>query len=113
MTSYTTRAEYVDFHRHWFASKPEIVQLLDSPRLGHALIRLCYRATPAPGTVQDAVSWLALTFALQDGTWRLCPIRAPSLSRHRERARTVRNRLTWIALKPPLFTEARLRLSVH
>src|SRR5262245_11416125 len=37
---YTTRAQYLDFHRQWFASKdngrfdPEIVHLIESPRLG-------------------------------------------------------------------------------
>jgi ketosteroid isomerase-like protein len=74
---YTTRAQYVAFHRHWFASNdngrfdPEIVHLIESPRLGHALIKLRYRATPPTGAVQDFVSWLALTFALENGGWRL------------------------------------------
>ena len=73
---YTTRAQYVDFHRQWFATndngrfEPEIVHLVESPRLGHALIKLRYRATPPTGAV-DIVSWLSLTFALQDGGWRL------------------------------------------
>jgi ketosteroid isomerase-like protein len=73
----TTRAEYVDFHRRWFASNdngrfdPEIVHLVESPRLGHALIKLRYRATAPTGAVQDVMSWLALTFALEDGRWRL------------------------------------------
>jgi hypothetical protein len=74
---YTTRAEYVDFHRQWFATndngrfEPEIVHLVESPRLGHALIKLRYRATPPTGAARDIVSWLALTFALEDGAWRL------------------------------------------
>lgn len=73
----TTRAEYVDFHRLWFASKdngrfdPEIVHLVESPRLGHALIKLRYRATAPTGPEQASLSWLALTFALEDGHWRL------------------------------------------
>ena len=73
----TTRAEYVSFHRQWFASNdagrfdPEIVHIVESPRLGHALIKLRYRATAPTGAVQDVVSWLALTFALEDGGWRL------------------------------------------
>ena len=73
----TTRAQYVDFHRQWFASNdngvfdPEIVHLVESPRLGHALIKLRYRARAPTGIVQDTVSWLALTFALEDGRWRL------------------------------------------
>lgn len=73
----TTRVQYVDFHRQWFASNdngrfdPKIVHLVESPRLGHALIKLRYRATAPTGAVQDTVSWLALTFALEDGAWRL------------------------------------------
>jgi len=73
----TTRAEYVDFHRLWFKSndhgrfEPEIVHVVESPRLGHALIKLRYRATAPTGAVREDVSWLALTFALEDGTWRL------------------------------------------
>ena len=73
----TTRAQYVDFHRQWFATNdngqfaPEIVHLVESPRLGHALIKLRYRATAPTGATQDIVSWLALTFALEDGQWRL------------------------------------------
>jgi hypothetical protein len=73
----TTRAEYVNFHRRWFASTdngrfdPEIVHLVESPRLGHALIKLRYRATAPTGATSVAVSWLALTFALEDGSWRL------------------------------------------
>jgi ketosteroid isomerase-like protein len=73
----TTRAQYVDFHRQWFASndngrfEPEIAHLVESPRVGHALIKLRYRATTRTGAVQDIVSWLALTFALENGGWRL------------------------------------------
>lgn len=73
----TTRAQYVDFHRQWFATQdhgqfaPEIVQLIESPRLGHALIKLHYQATTATGAVKDSLSWLALTFALENGGWRL------------------------------------------
>jgi len=73
----TTRAQYVDFHRQWFARNdngqfdPEIVHLVESPRLGHVLIKLRYRATAPSGAVQNTVSWLALTFALEDGGWRL------------------------------------------
>jgi len=73
----TTRAQYVEFHRQWFESNdggrfdPEIVHLVESPRLGHALIKLRYRATGPTGAVQETVSWLALTFAWEDGGWRL------------------------------------------
>ena len=74
---YTTRAEYVAFHRQWFATNdngrfdPEIVHLVESPRLGHALIKLHYCSTAPTGAAQDVVSWLALTFALENGGWRL------------------------------------------
>jgi len=47
------------------------VHLVESPRLGHALIKLRYRATGPTGAVQETVSWLALTFAWEDGGWRL------------------------------------------
>jgi hypothetical protein len=73
----TTKAQYVDFHRQWFASNdngqfdPQIVHLLESPRLGHALIKLRYRATAPTGAVRDTLSWLSLTFALEEGSWRL------------------------------------------
>jgi len=73
----TTRAQYVDFHLKWFATNdngrfdPEIVHVLESPRLGHALIKLRYRSTAPTGAAQEAVSWLALTFALEKGGWRL------------------------------------------
>lgn len=73
----TTRAEYVAFHRRWFASNdqgefmPQIVRVLESPRLGHVLILLRYRAMAPTGAAREHVSWLALTFALEDRTWRL------------------------------------------
>jgi hypothetical protein len=50
---------------------PEIVHLVESRRLGHALIKLRYRATAPSGAEQASLSWLALTFALEDGRWRL------------------------------------------
>jgi ketosteroid isomerase-like protein len=74
---YATRAQYIAFHRRWFATNdngrfdPEIVHLVESPRLGHALIKLRYRASTPTAAVQDVSSWLALTFALEDGGWRL------------------------------------------
>jgi hypothetical protein len=69
---YTTRAQYADSNRQWFASNDdgpfdaEIVHLVELPRLGHALIKLRYCATAPTGAAQDIVSWLALTFALVD-----------------------------------------------
>ena len=74
---YTTRQQYVDFHRQWFAANdngrldPEIIHLAQSPALSHALIRYRYRSTGPDGKAQDIVSWLTLTFAFESGRWRL------------------------------------------
>ena len=74
---HTTRQQYVDFHRAWFAANDngrldaEVVHLIESRRLGHALIRYRYRSTDPAGKAHETVSWLALTFALEDGAWRL------------------------------------------
>ena len=72
-----TRQQYVDFHRRWFAAKDdgrlesEIVRLIESPSLGHALIRSRYTSKGEDGRTQTSATWLALTFALERGTWRL------------------------------------------
>jgi ketosteroid isomerase-like protein len=72
-----TRQQYIDFHRQWFATNdagkldPEIIHLIESPSLGHALIRYRYTSKDSTGTAQGMVSWLALTFALEQGAWRL------------------------------------------
>jgi ketosteroid isomerase-like protein len=74
---FDTRQQYVDFHRQWFAAPDdgrldyEIVRLIESPALGHALIRSRYTARDPAGKTQSSDSWLALTFALEDGRWRL------------------------------------------
>jgi ketosteroid isomerase-like protein len=74
---FETRQQYIDFHRQWFATddagklEPEIVRLIESPALGHALIRYHYTSKDATGKAQVVVSWLALTFASEDGAWRL------------------------------------------
>jgi ketosteroid isomerase-like protein len=74
---FDTRQQYIDFHRQWFATKDdgkldfEIVRLIESPALGHALIRYRYSSRDAAGKPQAIVSWLALTFALESGHWRL------------------------------------------
>ncbi len=74
---FDTRQQYVDFHRQWFATKDdgkferEIVRLLESPALGHALIRYRYSSKDEGGKPRSTVSWLALTFALEGGRWRL------------------------------------------
>lgn len=72
-----TRQHFVDFHRQWFAAKDggqlesEIVRLIESPSLGHALIRSRYTSRDQDGRTQTSITWLALTFALEAGSWRL------------------------------------------
>jgi ketosteroid isomerase-like protein len=74
---FDTRQQYVDFHRQWFASKdegklePEIVSVVESPAMAHALIKSRYTLKDAAGKTQSSVSWLTLTFALESGVWRL------------------------------------------
>lgn len=71
-----TREQYLDFHRAWFAAKdegklePEIVRTIETPGLGHALIRYRYSAKGPSGPVRTT-AWLALTFAREHGRWRL------------------------------------------
>jgi len=74
---FETRQQYVDFHRQWFATKDEgkliaeIVHLIESPALGHALIKYRYTSKDNAGKPQATDSWLTLTFALEGGSWRL------------------------------------------
>jgi ketosteroid isomerase-like protein len=74
---FDTRTQYVDFHRTWFAAKDEgklefeIVRVIESPALAHALLKYRYRAKDPHGKAQTTVAWLALTFALENGAWRL------------------------------------------
>jgi ketosteroid isomerase-like protein len=72
-----TRQQYVDFHTQWFATKDdgklttEIVRVIESPALGHALIKYRYTSKDKDGKAQAIDSWLALTFALEGGQWHL------------------------------------------
>ena len=74
---FDTRQQYIDFHRQWFATKDdgkferEVVRLIESPALGHALIRYRYSSKDESGKPRTTVSWLALTFALEGARWRL------------------------------------------
>jgi ketosteroid isomerase-like protein len=76
-TKWETREQFVDFHRQWFATKDdgryeaEIVRTIESPALGHALIRYRYSSKGPGGQARVTTAWLALTFALESGTWRL------------------------------------------
>ncbi len=50
-----TRQQFVDFHKEWFADdswkfQSEIVDLIEAPTLGHALVRYRYGATNEDGS---------------------------------------------------------------
>jgi hypothetical protein len=47
------------------------VRVLESPVLAHALVRYRYSSSDNTGNAQVMVSWLALSFALENGRWRL------------------------------------------
>ncbi len=74
---FDTRQQYIDFHKQWFAAPDEgkleaqIANVTESPALAHALIRYRYTSKDASGKQQSTLCWLALTFALEKGTWRL------------------------------------------
>jgi ketosteroid isomerase-like protein len=74
---FDTRQQYVDFHQQWFAGndggklEPEILRLIETPALGHAFIRYRYSFKDVSGKEQSMENWLALTFALENGSWRL------------------------------------------
>lgn len=72
-----TRQQFVDLHREWFASKDEgkwqgeIVRTRESAELAHALVRYRYSSRQPDGRMRISENWLTLTFALEDGAWRL------------------------------------------
>jgi len=74
---FDTKQQYIDFHRQWFAAKDDgkldarVVRVIESPALSHALIRSRYSSKHKAGKVQTSETWLALTFALENGSWRL------------------------------------------
>jgi ketosteroid isomerase-like protein len=70
-TTYSTRQEYLDFHREWFADtswtmEMEPVSLLVRGDLGIALMRTTYTDQAGP---RQAL--LSLTFSQEEGQWRL------------------------------------------
>ncbi|HEY6941927.1 nuclear transport factor 2 family protein [Dokdonella sp.] len=72
-SAFTTRAQYVDFHKEWFADRAwhfhgEIVDVIETPQLGHVLARYRYESG---GKAAAKDTWLALTFAKERGRWRL------------------------------------------
>ena len=74
---FDTRQQYVDFHRQWFATKDqgkldfEIVRVIETPALAHALVKYRYSSRDKAGKLQVSDNWLALTFAFENGSWRL------------------------------------------
>lgn len=74
---YDTREQYIAFHEQWFASKDqgrlhaEIVHVVESAALSHALIKYRYSFVDPTGQRQSIESWLTLTFRLEYGRWRL------------------------------------------
>jgi hypothetical protein len=72
-----TRQQFIDLHREWFASKDEgkwqgeVVRITETPALSHALVRYRYSSRQPDGKLRISESWLTLTFALEEGSWRL------------------------------------------
>lgn len=74
---FDTRQQFVDFHRQWFATDDkgkldfEVVQVIETPKLAHALVKYRYSSMGKDGKTQANDNWLALTFALEKDRWRL------------------------------------------
>lgn len=71
-----TKAEYLDFHREWFASTTwsmdfERVWSRTSDQTAQVLLRTRYRDRAEDGSLIDNRGLLLMTFELQDGAWRL------------------------------------------
>ncbi|MDY7094338.1 MAG: nuclear transport factor 2 family protein [Acidobacteriota bacterium] len=70
-TTYSTRKEYVDFHREWFADESWTMEMVPESflvrgDLGIALMRTTYTDEAGP---RQAL--LSLTFTREEGQWRL------------------------------------------
>jgi ketosteroid isomerase-like protein len=74
---FDTRQQYIDFHKQWFAAPDggkldaQIVSVTESAALSHALVKYRYTSKDSAGKPQSTTCWLALTFALEKGSWRL------------------------------------------
>jgi ketosteroid isomerase-like protein len=75
---FDTKQQYIDFHRQWFAvqndGKFEVVEysrFIESPALSQVFLKYRYSYKDAAGEPQTMVNWLTLTFALEEGAWRL------------------------------------------
>lgn len=71
----TTRAEYLDFHRKWFADKGwtitfERQSLTEGKDIAFATYKTTVSSTDNGKPVNSA-SWLTLTFRKEGGEWRL------------------------------------------
>jgi ketosteroid isomerase-like protein len=74
--TFDTRKQYVDFHKEWFGDRrwsfhADIVDVIETAQLGHVLARYRYAAPDKDGAMVTKNTWLALTFANEDGQWRL------------------------------------------
>lgn len=79
--------EFVALHRDWFASTTwslgiEQVSMVESDRVGMALLRLDYRDRPAGGEPVHETSYLVLVFKRQGDRWVMVhdqntPVRRP------------------------------------
>lgn len=71
-----SRAEYVEFHEAWFAAPGwrmefDVLHVIERPLLSHALLKYRYEDASGDGEPRTSVSYLAVTFAQEDGRWRL------------------------------------------
>lgn len=71
-----SRREYVEFHEEWFANPGwrmqfEVLHVIERPALAHALMQSTYESTSDDGEPRTSASYLAMTFARENGEWRL------------------------------------------
>lgn len=74
-TRYTTRAQFLDFHRAWFADPCwtmtlELVTRWHGADYGYGLYRTAFDPDGA-GPAAPRAAYLSLGFQLEDGEWRL------------------------------------------
>lgn len=74
-TRYTTRDQFLGFHREWFADKDWVMTLEPIRRwhgadYGYGLYRTSFDPDGA-GPTPPRAAWLSLGFRLEDGEWRL------------------------------------------
>lgn len=74
-TRYTTREQFLAFHREWFADNSwvmtmEPVRRWQGADYGYALYRTSFDPDGA-GSIPARAAWLSLGFRLENGEWRL------------------------------------------